>query len=149
MSLATTTPNTTTNTIHKPDDVSLLSSSSFVSTGKHMICDLHSIRNTALLNSLSGIRDVIDSICDQHSFPVLGKLEHQFTPQGCSLVYLLSESHISVHTFPEKNYIAMDIYTCREYPNNDVYHEIYKHLVYVFDADKGKQPVIIDRGIDS
>ena len=123
------------------------SESAFISTGKHMICDLHNIRNTELLNSLSGIRQVIDLICHQYSFSVLGKLEHQFTPQGCSLVYLLSESHISVHTFPEKNYIAMDIYTCREYPNNDVYTQIYNHLVYVFDADKGKTPVIIGRGI--
>ena len=119
----------------------------FVSTGKHMICDLHNIRNIELLNSLSGIREVVDSICEEHSFPILGKLEHQFTPQGCSLVYLLSESHISVHTFPEKNYIAMDIYTCREYPNNDVYEKIYNHLANVFDADRGKTPIIIDRGI--
>jgi len=119
----------------------------FVSTGKHMICDLHNIGNIELLNSLSGIREVVDWICKEHSFPILGKLEHQFTPQGCSLVYLLSESHISVHTFPEKNYIAMDIYTCREYPNNDVYEKIYNYLANVFDADRGKTPIIIDRGI--
>ena len=127
--------------------ISISMMTTFVSTGKHMICDLHNIRNIELLNSLSGIRQVVDSICDEHSFSVLGKLEHQFTPQGCSLVYLLSESHISVHTFPEKNYIAMDIYTCREYPNNDVYEQIYNHLVNVFDADRDKTPVIIDRGI--
>ena len=114
-----------------------------------MICDLHNIRNTELLNSLSGIRQVVDLICHQHSFSVLGKIEHQFTPQGCSLVYLLSESHISVHTFPEKNYIAMDIYTCREYPSNDVYHQIYDHLAIVFDADRDPLPVIINRGIHS
>jgi S-adenosylmethionine decarboxylase proenzyme len=119
-----------------------------ISPGKHMICDLHNIRNTELMNSLSGIRDVVDGICDQYAFSVLGKLEHQFSPQGCSLVYLLSESHISVHTFPEKNYIAMDIYTCREYPNNDVYNEIYRHLERVFCANSGA-PVIIDRGSSS
>jgi S-adenosylmethionine decarboxylase len=117
----------------------------FISTGKHMICDLHNIRNTELLNSLSGIRELVDTICAEYSFSVLGKLEHQFTPQGCSLVYLLSESHISVHTFPEKNYIAMDIYTCREYPDNEVYNKLYNHLAKAFDVDVGKPPIIIDR----
>ena len=118
---------------------------STISSGKHMICELQNIQNTELLNSLAGIRDVVDGICDKYSFSVLGKLEHQFSPQGCSLVYLLSESHISVHTFPEKQYIAMDIYTCREYPNNDVYIEIYRHLERVFCAH-GAFPTIIDRG---
>jgi S-adenosylmethionine decarboxylase len=123
----------------------LSSSETPISSGKHMICELQNIQNTELLNSLSGIRAVVDGICETYAFSVLGKLEHQFSPQGCSLVYLLSESHISVHTFPEKNYIAMDIYTCREYPNNDVYHEIYRHLESVFSAN-GVAPIIIDRG---
>jgi S-adenosylmethionine decarboxylase proenzyme len=119
-----------------------------VSSGKHLICDLRNIRNTSLLNSLDGIRQVIDTICSEHSFTVLGKLEHQFSPQGCSLVYLLSESHISVHTFPEKNYIAMDIYTCREYPDNSLYNDIHNHLVRLFSADMD-DPIIIDRGSSS
>ena len=118
-----------------------------VSTGKHMICDIHHIRNTELLNSMSRIRGVLDAICTTHSFTVLGILEHQFEPQGCSLVYLLSESHISVHTFPEKNYIAMDIYTCREYPDNRMYQQLYDFLMVQFHADRNV-PVILDRGKD-
>jgi S-adenosylmethionine decarboxylase len=123
----------------------LSSSETPISSGTHMICELQNIQNIELLNSLSGIRAVVDGICETYAFSVLGKLEHQFSPQGCSLVYLLSESHISVHTFPEKNYIAMDIYTCREYPNNDVYHEIHRYLEGVFSAN-GVAPIIIDRG---
>ena len=110
-----------------------------------MICDLQQIQNKRLLNSLAGIESVVDDLCHKYDFTVLGKLTHQFTPQGCSLVYLLSESHISVHTFPEKNYLAMDIYTCREYPDNAVYEHIYDHLVRIFDAEHGT-PLIVDRG---
>ena len=110
-----------------------------------MICDIQQIQNTRLLNSLAGIEAVVDDLCQKYEFTVLGKLTHQFEPQGCSLVYLLSESHISVHTFPEKNYVAMDIYTCREYPDNGVYEHIYAHLVRLFDAEHGI-PLIVDRG---
>lgn len=116
-----------------------------ISSGKHLICELCHIQNTELLNSMSDIRLLLDYICAEYSFTILGKLEHQFTPQGCSLVYLLSESHISVHTFPEKNYIAMDIYTCREYPDNSVYQSLYEHLVRIFRA-RLDSPIIIDRG---
>ena len=114
------------------------------SSGKHMICDVQEIRNERLLNSLEGIKSILDSICEKHCFVILGKLEYQFEPIGCSLVYLLSESHISIHTFPERNYFALDIYTCRNYENNSVYMKIYDDLVTAFDAHRGT-PTIIER----
>lgn len=117
-----------------------------ISSGKHMICELKNIQNHLTLNSLSEIRTILDIICHTYDFNVLGRMEHSFTPIGHTLIYLLSESHISVHTFPEKQYIAMDIYTCREYPDNSVYQEIYDYLVGVFEADREK-PIIIDRGV--
>jgi len=111
-----------------------------------MICELKNIKNDLTLNSLSEIRTILDIICHTYDFNVLGRMEHSFTPIGHTLIYLLSESHISVHTFPEKQYIAMDIYTCREYPDNSVYQEIYDYLVGVFEADREK-PIIIDRRV--
>ena len=121
-----------------------VSYSMFISSGKHLICDLKNIQNTEAMNSLETIREILDSICIKYQFCVLGKMEHCFEPQGHSIIYLLSESHISVHTFPEKNYIAMDIYTCRNYPNNSVYEEIYEFLVETFQAYR-EIPMIVDR----
>lgn len=37
---------------------------------------------------------------------------HKFSPQGITGVVLLAESHIAVHSWPEYNYIAVDIFTC-------------------------------------
>lgn len=37
---------------------------------------------------------------------------HQFSPKGVSGVVLIAESHFSIHTWPESNYVAMDIFTC-------------------------------------
>ena len=98
-------------------------------SGKHMICDIRGIKNTRLLNSLESIKKVLDMLCEKHNYSILGKLEHQFDPQGITLIYLLSESHISIHTFPEREYMALDIYTCREYPNNEVYLKIYEYYL--------------------
>ena len=120
--------------------------SNSVSTGKHMICDLANIRNMDRLESMSEMCALFDSICQKHDFTVLGKVEHVFEPQGLSLIYMLSESHISVHTFPEKQYLAMDIYTCRNYEDDSIYMAIYRELVEWFNCDEGT-PTIVSRGI--
>ena len=39
---------------------------------------------------------------------------HKFLPQGITGMVLLAESHISIHTWPELNYMAIDIFTCGE-----------------------------------
>jgi S-adenosylmethionine decarboxylase len=122
-------------------------SNPIISSGKHLICELKNVKNETLMHSLEGIKSLLDNICEKYNYSILGKMEHQFQPIGITLLYLLSESHISVHTFPEKGYIAMDIYTCREYENNDVYHEIYQYLVDCFDAEREVKPIIVDRGI--
>ena len=107
-----------------------------MSSGKHLICDIKNIKNHNLLNSLEGLKIMFDNICSIYDFNILNKAEYQFTPQGITIIYMLSESHISIHTFPEKNYAAMDIYTCREYPNNDVYIEIQEYLKKMFDSSE-------------
>jgi len=98
------------------------------------------------LESLESIQFLLDSLCERHDFTVLGKMHHVFEPQGLSVIYMLSESHISIHTFPEKQYLALDIYTCREYRDNSVYESIYDALVVWFDCDRESVPVILDRG---
>lgn len=37
---------------------------------------------------------------------------HKFSPYGITAFVLLAESHISMHSWPEKNYLAVDIFTC-------------------------------------
>lgn len=37
---------------------------------------------------------------------------HKFQPHGITCVALLAESHMSVHTWPERKYVALDIFTC-------------------------------------
>jgi len=39
---------------------------------------------------------------------------HKFSPQGITGVVLLAESHLAIHTWPEINYVAIDIFTCGE-----------------------------------
>lgn len=64
--------------------------------------DLHS-------SHLEKIKKVIDQ-----NLTVVKKVEHQFEPAGETIVWILSESHFSIHTYPEHNYLSLDIYICNE-----------------------------------
>ena len=97
-----------------------------------------------MLHNVDGIKTVLNIICTKHNFQCLEIVQHQFVPWGISIMYLLSESHITIHTFPERNYLAFDIYTCREYTDNKIYESIYNHLVEIFEA-KMEAPTILDR----
>jgi S-adenosylmethionine decarboxylase len=115
-------------------------------SGKHMICDLRGVQNSELMNSVDGISELLDLICDKYRYQVLARNAHAFSPIGATVLYLLSESHISVHTFPERAYVAVDIYTCREMKDDSEYRDIYSLFVSAFDANRvGGEPLILDR----
>lgn len=113
-------------------------------SGIHMICDIKNILNQELLNNVEKLKELLDNICSKHNYTILNKIEHIFEPQGCTILYMLSESHISIHTFPEKTYIAFDLYTCRPYEEKCPYLEIYDYLINELNAKK-EEPIIIKR----
>jgi S-adenosylmethionine decarboxylase len=113
-------------------------------SGTHMICDIKQIENKTLLNDISQLKELLDHICEKNNYTILQKTEHIFEPQGCTILYMLSESHISIHTFPENNYIAFDLYTCRSYKDNQTYMDIYEYLITQLNAKK-ETPIILNR----
>ena len=100
----------------------------YESSGKHMICDFKGINNSELLNNCDELNLLLKQICIDNDFQILGEIKYKFEPIGCSIIFLLSESHLSIHTFPEKNHMSFDIYTCKQYDNNVAYESIYSLL---------------------
>ena len=114
-------------------------------SGKHLICNFKQIENKELLNSIDHLKNMCKTICKTHDFSVLQECEHVFSPIGCTFLFLLSESHISIHTFPEKAHMSLDIYTCRQYKDNQVYNSIFNYLKTMLDAANNSTCNIIDR----
>lgn len=48
---------------------------------------------------------------------VVCRVQKDFRPQGLTAVWILEESHFSIHTYPEHNYISVDCYTCGDEGN--------------------------------
>lgn len=88
------------------------------SLGSHITIDFKCRPNYAgVLDDMDEMRTIFDKITKDFDMKVVGESEHKFSPQGLTLCYLLSESHISVHTWPEHNSACMDIFSCN--PNFD------------------------------
>ncbi|HHF98350.1 adenosylmethionine decarboxylase [Candidatus Aerophobetes bacterium] len=59
------------------------------------------------------VREILDRAVSESGLHIIASpLFYQFSPQGVSAVYLLRESHLSIHTWPEYRYAALDIFTC-------------------------------------
>lgn len=68
---------------------------------------------------------------------------HKFSPQGITGVLLLAESHIAIHSWPEINYIGIDIFTCGD---RAMPHKALEYLKKEFQPKKVKVKEI-KRGI--
>jgi spermidine synthase len=64
------------------------------------------------LSNLDEWKRILHEACNLAKLEVLGEVYHQFQPQGITGLLLLSTSHISFHTWPEHDYIALDVFSC-------------------------------------
>ncbi|MBO8219911.1 adenosylmethionine decarboxylase [Prochlorococcus marinus] len=78
---------------------------------KHLLLELYRC-DYEKLNDESFLRCTLNRAAKLAKATVLNLISNKFEPQGVTAIALLSESHISIHTWPESNYSAADIFTC-------------------------------------
>ena len=78
---------------------------------KHLLLDLYRC-DYEKLNDESFLRCTLNRAAKLAKATVLNLISNKFEPQGVTVIALLAESHISIHTWPESNYSAVDIFTC-------------------------------------
>ena len=78
---------------------------------KHLLLELYKC-DYEKLNDESFLRCTLNRAAKLAKATVLNLISNKFEPQGVTAIALLAESHISIHTWPESNYSAIDIFTC-------------------------------------
>ncbi len=78
---------------------------------KHLLLELYRC-DFEKLNDESFLRCTLNRASKLANATVLNLISNKFDPQGVTAIALLAESHISIHTWPESNYSAIDIFTC-------------------------------------
>ncbi len=78
---------------------------------KHLLLELYRC-DEEKLNDEPFLRCSLNKAAKIAKATVLNLISNKFEPQGVTAIALLAESHISIHTWPESNYSAVDIFTC-------------------------------------
>jgi S-adenosylmethionine decarboxylase proenzyme len=124
-----------------------------MSVGKHIILDLYDVNNEILqsinTSTLYIFNNFIEHILKTANIHLLSKNIHFFDfnhenkkiDGAFTALYLLSESHLSIHTWPEKKYIAIDIFTC----GNCNVEYIAQRFIDYFEP-KNKKLTLLERG---
>lgn len=109
-------------------------------SGKHCVLELY--RACAhKLNDEAFIRDALADAARVSHATLLDIKTHPFVPQGVTGFALLAESHISIHTWPEHGYAAIDVFTCGEQTDPELACE---YLAEAFEASS-KHILTLDR----
>ena len=90
---------------------SLNNDENLIHQSKHFLLELYRCDNDKL-NDESFLRCTLNRAAKLAKARVLNLISNKFEPQGVTAIALLAESHISIHTWPESNYSAVDIFTC-------------------------------------
>jgi S-adenosylmethionine decarboxylase len=79
--------------------------------GRHLLLEMWDC-NREILEDAGQITQIMCDAAGDAGATVVKSIHHEFNPPGITAVAILSESHISVHTWPIEGYVAVDIFTC-------------------------------------
>ena len=81
--------------------------------GVHLLLDLENC-DQKILDDLNIIKQTLMIAAQRSGAHIMGETFHKFTPVGVTGIVSIAESHISIHTWPEFKYAAVDIFSCGE-----------------------------------
>jgi len=116
--------------------------------GQHLTIDVSQCKREKLTDQ-SLVYDILNKLPEnlgmtKMTLPHVVKwLDSGATIDGISGFVMIAESHISIHTFPEKDYVFVDVFSCRSFDVNNAV----RLLTRVFGAKKFNKKVV-KRGVD-
>lgn len=81
------------------------------SLGRHLILELMGCPGS-ILDDPAYVEQAMLGAVEASGATMIKPFFHQFAPQGVSGMVIISESHFSIHTWPEYGYAAVDVFTC-------------------------------------
>ena len=110
--------------------------------GTHLLVELREC-NPDIIKSLEKVRNALVSAAKEAKATIVNVSFHEFNPFGISGVVVIAESHLTIHTWPEYAYAAIDIFTCGEIIKPEV------AASYLIEQFECKNPSIVEmkRGI--
>ena len=100
--------------------------------GRHLLLELFDCDSDAI-NNLEAVKKVLVEAAKRAHATIVDVVFHEFNPFGVSGVVVIAESHLSIHTWPEYRYAAVDIFSCGDILKPEV---AANYLVEQFGAER-------------
>ena len=112
--------------------------------GNEISCVMRGI-DPILLNDNQGLKQKLLDALKRDGFHVLGRADYEFNPKGYTLVVLLAESHVSIHTYPEYNSLYFGLYSCRGEDDGIKTYEVFKEGLKPVSVDFIQRPISVGK----
>jgi S-adenosylmethionine decarboxylase len=104
-------------------------------SGLHIVSNF-SVPDATALMRFDSFKTFINALIERHHLCKVGEVYHQFEHGGYTAVICLTESHLSVHTWPENNYVTFDVFLSNYMKDNrNVTQRLYEDVKAFFRAD--------------
>ncbi len=112
--------------------------------GTHLLIELRDC-NPDILTDIKEVTNVMVGAAKEAKATIVDVSFHEFNPFGISGMVVIAESHLSIHTWPEYRYAAVDIFTCGDTIKPE------KASAYLIERFESKNPSIVEvkRGLIS
>jgi S-adenosylmethionine decarboxylase len=111
--------------------------------GLHIVANF-AVADAGKLTGFQPFKDFIDAQIAQHNLCKVGEVYHNFENGGYTGVVCLTESHLSIHTWPENQYLTFDVFLSNHLKDNRaVTRALYQHVKAYF-----KATVLLEQIID-
>jgi S-adenosylmethionine decarboxylase proenzyme len=94
---------------------------------KQLLVELYNC--SADLNDDVLLQNILSEAAEKAGSAIVNRFVHKFKPIGVSIFLILAETHISIHTWPEYEYAAVDIFVCGEGKNPFAAWELIKERI--------------------
>lgn len=79
--------------------------------GKHILVEFYDC-DVKILNDTNLIKECMNKAAIESGAEIVSSNFHNFSPHGVSGVVIIAESHLTIHSWPEYGYAAVDLFTC-------------------------------------
>lgn len=79
--------------------------------GRHTTADFYGCRKE-VLNDMDLLQNLLSQAVHAANLKMLSTQSHQFEPEGITVIGLLTDGHLGIHTYPELGFAAIDLFTC-------------------------------------
>jgi len=105
--------------------------------GTHLLVELKD-SNSKILNDIKKVQEILISAARQAKATIVEISFHKFSPFGISGVVVIAESHLTIHTWPEYGFAAVDIFTCGDLLKPEV------AASYLIEKFQSKNPSMVE-----